>query len=273
MPKAAHGLTDRERERYLRQIALPGWGEAAQERLAASTVFVAGAGGLGSAATMYLIAGGVGRLRVCDGGRVELSNLNRQILHRERSVGALKVRSARVTLTALDRHARIEPLAAAITAQNVEELVGGADLLVDCLDNFSSRLVLNALAVRAGLPLVHAGARGLGGQLMFIHPPHTPCLVCALGSEGSDPSAVGPSATDPDAADDPAPILGAAAGALGCLQALEALKHLAGIGAAIRGTMLFWDGATMAFESVAVEKDPRCPVCGQAAGNPKERTC
>jgi adenylyltransferase/sulfurtransferase len=245
------GLSGPEKERYRRQIVLPGWGEEAQERLARATLFVAGAGGLGSAAVLYLAAAGVGRLRLCDSGRVELSNLNRQILYTEQSIGGLKARSARAAVAGLNRSIRVEPLAATLADSNVQELVGDADLIVDCLDTLAARLVLNRFAVKARVPLVHAGVRGLGGQVTFVHHPHTPCLACLFGADAADPPAV----PDP-------PILGAVAGVMGCLQAVEALKHLAGTGASTRGRVLFWDGATQEFDMVDVGRDPCCPVCG-----------
>ena len=267
-PGRTRTLTDRDRRRYLRQIAIPRWGEAGQERIARSTVFVAGAGGLGSAVLLYLVAAGVGRLRICDAGRVELSNLNRQVLYRERDLGAPKTRSARRALSALNRSVRVETLAAVLTERNAADLVGDADIMIDCLDNLSARMALNAHAVRAGLPLVHAGVGALGGQLMLVHPPETACLACALGSEPAEPAAEAAPAWQ-----SPPPVLGAAAGVLGCLEALEALAHLAGIGAAARGRMLLWDGAALSFETVRVGKDPRCPVCGPAARSRKEISC
>ncbi len=172
-----------ERERYLRQLLIPSWGEAAQGRLKAATVFVAGAGGLGSSAILYLAAAGVGCIRVCDRGRVDLSNLNRQILHGEHAIGTRKTSSARRAAARLNRHVRMVPLSVEMTEENVAELAAGADLLLDCLDNVHGRMVLNGLSVRARIPLVHAGVRALGGQLTFLHPPATPCLACFLRDE------------------------------------------------------------------------------------------
>jgi adenylyltransferase/sulfurtransferase len=242
------GLSPRELERYKRQLILPGWGLAAQARLREAVVFVAGAGGLGSPVTQYLAAAGVGTLRVCDSGVVELSNLNRQLLHADRDVGHPKVRSARRTLRRVNPHARVLPLRAEIDEGSVEALVGDAGLIVDCLDNFPTRLVLNAFAVRRGLPMIHAGVTGYCGQITFLRPPATACLACIVPE--APPAAV-------------FPILGATAGLLGCLEALEALKFLAGGGTLLTGRLLFCDGSTMQFQEVAIEKDPRCPVCGR----------
>jgi molybdopterin/thiamine biosynthesis adenylyltransferase len=240
-------LTARERERYKRQLILPGWGDSGQDRLRRAVVFVAGAGGLGSPVAQYLAAAGVGTLRVCDSGSVSLSNLNRQLLHADRDVGRPKVRSARRTLLRVNPHVRVVPLEAAIEEQSVEALVGDADLIIDCLDNFATRLVLNALAVRRRLPMIHAGVTGFCGQITFLRPPATACLACLVPE--APPQEV-------------FPILGATAGLLGCLEALEALKFLVGAGPLLSGRLLFCDGSAMQFQEVAIEKDPHCPVCG-----------
>jgi adenylyltransferase/sulfurtransferase len=244
-------LTGRERERYHRQLILPGWGEQAQERLKRATVFVAGAGGLGSPVSLYLAAAGVGTLRICDSGAVELSNLNRQILHADQDLGRRKVRSARWMLGRINPLVRVVPLHAEMSESTIEGLAGDASLLIDCLDNFETRLVLNAFAVRRSLPMIHAGVTGYCGQITFLHPPATACLACLV-----------PQAPPRETF----PILGATAGMLGCLEALEALKYLAAQGSLLSGRLLFCDGAGMQFQEVAIQKDPRCPVCGARAG-------
>ncbi len=241
-------LEARERERYRRQLILPGWGEGTQARLKAASVFIAGAGGLGSPVAQYLAAAGVGTLRICDSGRVELSNLNRQLLHSDRDLARPKVRSAARTVRRVNPHVRVVPLREVIDEGSVEELVGDAGLLLDCLDNFPTRQVLNAFAVRRGLPMIHAGVTGWCGQITFLHPPATACLACLVPE--SPPQEV-------------FPILGATAGMLGCLQALEALKYLAGAGPLLVGRLLFCDGQAMQFQEVAVSRDPRCPVCAR----------
>jgi adenylyltransferase/sulfurtransferase len=243
----AQSLSSRERERYHRQLILPGWGEEAQERLRRAVVFIAGAGGLGSPVAQYLAAAGVGTLRICDAGRVELSNLNRQLLHADRDLSRPKVRSAARTVRRLNPHVRVVPLQATIEESTAEALVGDAELILDCLDNFPTRQVLNALAVRRSLPMIHAGVTGYCGQITFLHSPATACLACVVPQ--SPPQEV-------------FPILGATAGLLGCLQALEALKYLAGGGPLLVGRMLFCDGQAMQFQEVALSRDPRCPVCG-----------
>jgi molybdopterin/thiamine biosynthesis adenylyltransferase len=246
----AVSLSPEERERYHRQMILPAWGEEAQTALKRSCVFIAGAGGLGSPVSLYLAAAGVGTLRICDAGEVELSNLNRQVLHGVDRIGANKALSAVNTLHAVNPTVELIPLTDTITAGNVASLVGESGLMIDCLDNFQTRYFLNHHAVKAGLPLVHAGVNGFCGQITFIHPPQTACLAC-LVAEAPPPETF--------------PILGAAAGAVGCLEALEALKYLTGTGRLLKGRLLFFDGETLEVQEVRFEKDRECPVCGSRA--------
>jgi adenylyltransferase/sulfurtransferase len=243
-------LTTEEIQRYNRQMILPSWGEEAQRVLKDSCVFVAGAGGLGSPVTIYLAAAGVGALRICDSGAVELSNLNRQILHGDDRIGEEKTLSAERTLKEVNPLVEIIPLTETIDADNIPSLVGDARLMVDCLDNFKTRYILNQYAVQNGTALVHAGVNGLCGQIAFIHPPETACLAC-LVPEGP-PSEI-------------FPILGATAGVLGCLEAMEALKYLTGTGELLKGRLLFCDGEAMQFQEVSFDKDPECRVCGSAS--------
>ncbi|MBN1834626.1 MAG: HesA/MoeB/ThiF family protein [Spirochaetales bacterium] len=240
-------LSPDERARYQRQIQIPGWGERAQRRLAAATVFIAGAGGLGSPVALYLAAAGVGTLRICDAGRVELSNLNRQILHGQEDIGRDKAASAADRLARLNPAVQVVALTDAITRERIRGLVGEASLMVDCLDNFDARFVINQFALESGIPFIHAGVQGLCGQIGFFQPPQTPCLACLV------PEAQAAATL---------PILGAAAGFLGCLEALEALKYLTGTGELLRGRLLFCDGDSMEFHEVSLERDPRCRVCG-----------
>ncbi|MCK4815367.1 HesA/MoeB/ThiF family protein [bacterium] len=239
-------LTPEENQRN-RQMILPSWGEEAQGVLKNSCIFIAGAGGLGSSTALYLATAGVGALRICDSGTVELSNLNRQILHGDDRIGKDKVFSAERTLKGINPSVQIIPLAETIRTDNIASLVGDARLMVDCLDNFETRYILNEYAVKTGLPLVHAGVNGLCGQIAFIHPPETACLAC-LVPEGPQPEIL--------------PILGATAGVLGCLEAMEALKYLTGTGDLLKGRLLFFDGEAMQLQEVSFDKDPECRVCG-----------
>ena len=239
-------LSEAELARYDRQMLMPGWGRAVQEKLKARTVFVAGAGGLGSPASLYLAAAGVGHLRVCDFDEVQLSNLNRQILHDDTRLGVNKALSAQTTLRRINPHVRVTALQGRITTRSVDRLVGGADIILDCMDNYPTRFVLNAAAIRKRIPLVHASIRGLEGRLAFLRPPRTACLRCMIRK-----------APAPEVF----PVVGAAPGVIGSLQAVEAVKFLAGIGENLTGRLLIWDGVRMERQVFSVPKDPSCPAC------------
>ncbi len=211
-------------------------------------MFIAGAGGLGSPVSIYLAAAGVGMLRICDFGEPELSNLNRQVLHTEEDIGKNKTLSAKETIAKINPQVKVENLSDKIEKGNISQLVGSAQIIVDCMDNFPARHILNEHAVKAGLPFIHAGVFGMSGQITFIHTPETPCLYCTL--PGSPPPEV-------------FPIVGATAGVIGTLEALEVLKYLTGKGNLLKNRMLFWDGELMNFHEITLQKDPRCPICGR----------
>jgi len=249
-----------EIERYHRQLILPGWSEETQLLLKEATVFIAGTGGLGSPAAIYLAAAGVGTLRICDKGVVELSNLNRQILHSDPDIGKSKVRSAERTLAAINPHLKVVTLAEEIKKTNISTLVGNACIMIDCLDNFTGRYVLNEYAVQSGVPLVHAGVYALSGQITFIQPPETPCLACIVPEIPPAPS--GFSEATPRSETGIFPVLGAAVGILGSLEAVEAVKYLSGTGSLLKNRLLFIDGDTMLFQEMNVARELKCPVCG-----------
>jgi molybdopterin/thiamine biosynthesis adenylyltransferase len=247
--KNMNGLTNQDQARYSRQLVIPQWGEEAQRKLKQAIVFVAGAGGLGSPVIMYLAAAGVGRLRVCDDKEIERSNLNRQVLYSEKDVRKRKVMVAKHRVKALNRSVRFEAIFERIQKWNVRDLVADSDLILDCLDNFKTRFILNEFAVKMGVPLIHAGVRGYSGQVSLIHSPFTPCLSCIVGNDV-------PSAGE-------FPILGATAGIVGSLQALEALKYLTGIGGLLKGRILFFNGAQNRFHISREQKRKDCRVCGR----------
>ncbi|KPJ84796.1 MAG: adenylyltransferase [Spirochaetes bacterium DG_61] len=244
-------LTPEERERYDRQLILSGWGEEGQKKLKAATVFIAGAGGLGSAAGVYLAAAGVGCIRLCDSGKVELSNLNRQILYSDSDIGEEKVQSAIRTLRRINPHVRIVGLKLHIDSSTVANLVADSDIMVDCLDNFETRYVLNRHAVANSLPLVHAGVYGMAGQISFLHSPHTPCLRCIF----PEPPSKGVF-----------PVVGATAGVIGCLEAFEVLKYLTGLGGLLKNRLLIWEGDLARFEEVKIGRNLACPICAKKQG-------
>jgi molybdopterin/thiamine biosynthesis adenylyltransferase len=176
----------KELKRYNRQMMIKGWGEETQGKIKASTVFIAGAGGLGSPVSIYLAVAGVGTIRICDFDSPDWTNLNRQILHNHHRIGINKALSAKLTLEELNPDVRIEALTDKIIADNVDELVGDADLIMDCTDNFQTRYLLNESAIRKNIPLIHGSIWGLDGRLTFIQPPGTPFLSCYFPESPSE---------------------------------------------------------------------------------------
>jgi molybdopterin/thiamine biosynthesis adenylyltransferase len=247
----SRGLTPDAVERYSRQLVLPEWSEAAQRALGEASVLVVGAGALGSPVATYLAGAGVGRLGIVDEGAVELSNLHRQHLHFTPDVGVPKAHSAVAKLGFLNPDIVVEPYQAAFTAAMVE----GQDLVVDCTDAFATRYAINAACCAAGVPLVEAGVVGTSGLVMAIRPGETACYRCAFPQpppEGAVPTCA------------QAGVLGPAAGVIGSLQALEALKLLAGLPGALTDAFLQVDLATSDFLRVAVRRRVDCPDCGSA---------
>jgi len=240
-------LTEQDRKRYDRQMMIAGWGEDGQGRLKSARVFLAGAGGLGSPTSIYLAVAGVGHIVLCDCDSPELSNLNRQILHSDSRIGINKAESGKTTLCELNPSIKVDAVSTRIEADNVDDLVGDADIIVDCMDNFAARYLLNECAIRKGVPFVHASVWGLEGKLTFIHSPETPCLSCIF-----------PSAPPPEVF----PVLGATPGVIGCLEAMETIKYLTGVGETLKGKLLVWSGDDVEFVTYPVAKDPNCPVCG-----------
>ena len=235
-------------ERYSRQLVLPEWSEAAQRRLEAASVLVVGAGALGSPVATYLAGAGVGRLGIVDDGEVELSNLHRQHLHFTPDLGVPKAQSAASKLRFLNPDIVVEPYHARFAPAMVE----GQDLVVDCTDSFAARYAVNAACCERRTPLVEGGVVGMTGLVMAIEPGRTACYRCAFPQEPAD----APSCAE-------AGILGPAAGVIGSLQALEALKLLAGL-PALTDAFLQVDLAALDVLRVAVRRRPDCPDCGDA---------
>ncbi|MBR5429609.1 MAG: HesA/MoeB/ThiF family protein [Firmicutes bacterium] len=235
------------REIYQRQILLPELGEAGQEKLAASRVLVCGCGGLGSPALLYLAALGVGRLGLLDGDTVSLSNLNRQILYGRGDVGRPKTEAAAERIRALAPDIRLELHQEYLTADNALTLFAGYDLILDCLDNFPSRFILNDACLELGLPFVHGGVNRLRGQTMTVIPGQTACLRC-LFPAGEE---------DAPGTDDKA-IIGATAGVIASLQVTEAFKYLTG--QPVNRGLLIYDGSLPGARLLGLAPDPDC-VC------------
>jgi molybdopterin-synthase adenylyltransferase len=245
-------LSDAEVERYSRQLVLPEWSGAAQERLKQASVIVVGAGALGSPVATYLAAAGVGHIGVVDEDVVELSNLHRQPLHFTPDIGLPKASNAVVKLSALNPEVQVDQYPVRLEAANAEAIVMGATLVVDCSDSFETRYVVNDACCAQGVPLVEAGVLGFAGLVMSIRPGESACYRCAFPTQPVD----APSCRE-------AGVLGAMAGVVGSVQALEALKLLAGVGEPLLDTILQVDGASMAFTRVATERVADCRACAR----------
>src|SRR5512135_1130627 len=171
-------VTQEEINRYNRQMMMEGWGVETQEKIKDSTVFIAGAGGLGSPVSIYLAVAGIGNIRICDFDSPDWSNLNRQILHDHTRIGVNKAVSAQMTIQNLNPSIMVSAFTEKIIADNVDRLVGDADIILDCMDNFPTRYLLNDSAIRKKIPMVYGSIWGMEGRLSFIHSPETPCLRC-----------------------------------------------------------------------------------------------
>jgi adenylyltransferase/sulfurtransferase len=240
-------LTRDEKKRYNRQIQIPAWGPEGQQLLKKSTLFVAGAGGLGSPVLYYLVSAGIGKIIICDHGMVENSNLNRQILYTSDDVGRSKVDVAAERLHALNPLTTIETHAETLDLEHAQIFASGTDLIIDCLDNFETRFILNQVSTEKGIPFIHAGIRGYSGQVTFIQPPHTPCLQCIIPEP-------------PEA--ETVPVAGMTAGIIGSIEALEAIKYLLKTGELLTNILLLFDGETTDYQRIKLQKNPQCPVCG-----------
>jgi adenylyltransferase/sulfurtransferase len=249
-------LSETQFERYARHLILPEVGEEGQQKLMAARVLVIGAGGLGSPLLLYLAAAGVGTLGVIDDDAVDLSNLQRQIVHPTASLGAPKVESARRTLAALNPEVTVETHMMRLDEGNVADLVARYDLVADGSDNFATRYLLNDTCYRLGKTLVGAALSPFDGQLStykaHLGAPH-PCYRCLFRE---------PPPADAVPRCETAGILGAVAGVMGTLQATEVLKELLGIGESLSGTLLMYDALGASFHKIKVPRDPDCPTCG-----------
>lgn len=250
-------------DRYSRHLRLPQVGLAGQQRLQRARVLLIGAGGLGSPAALYLAAAGVGHLRLVDDDRVERSNLQRQVLHTEASIGTPKVESARQRLLALNPQLELEAIAQRATAANIDALMDGVDVVLDGSDNFPLRYLLNDACIKHAKPLVYAAIERFDGQLAVFDAGRqrgvAPCYRCLFPEP--------PSAADaPNCAD--AGVLGVLPGLAGVMQATEVLKLLLGIGKPLVGRLLRFDALDMQFRQSIVSADPRCTVCAPGLAFP-----
>jgi adenylyltransferase/sulfurtransferase len=237
-------LDNINKSRYSRQIRL--FGEAGQEKLSGTTAFIAGAGGLGSIISIYMAAAGFGRIRIVDCDSVEQSNLNRQVLHKTKDVGRNKADSAYETLTAINPDIKVDALVQTISEDNIDRLLQGCDLIMDAMDNYPTRYLLNRAALQKNIPLIHGAISGYQGQATTILPGKTACLACIF------PRA--PPATT-------FPALGSTCGVIGSIQVTEAVKYTLAQGDLLLNRLLLWDGLSSSMDEVSYEKNPGCQEC------------
>lgn len=238
--------------RYIQQILLPEWGIQGQQKIAAGRVLIVGLGGLGSPVAMYLAAAGVGHLVLVDFDRVDLSNLQRQIIHHTAAIGRPKVESARDTLLKLNPAVQITTIDHALEGELLAEQVGLADVVVDASDNFATRFAINAACVARMRPLVSGAAIRTHGQVTVFNPSSeaSPCYRCLY----RDDEEALETCTQTG-------VLAPVVGVIGSIQALETLKLLAGVGISLEGRLLVWDALTMDWRTLRLRRDPYCPVC------------
>ena len=258
-------LSTEQKQRYSRHLLVPEVGPEGQARLLNSKVLLIGAGGLGSPAALYLAAAGVGTIGIVDFDVVDISNLQRQVIHTTDRIGEKKVDSARTTIQALNPDVKVVAYEEMLTPDNVERLIAGYDVILDGTDTFDTRYTLNDAAVVAGIPVVHASVFRFEGQLTVFDPPTGPCYRCLYQTPPPPELAPGCSV---------AGVLGVVPGIMGMLQSNEVLKLLLGIGETLAGRLVLFDALDASFTELRLKRDPECPVCSdkavaaRAAGHP-----
>lgn len=238
-------LSDNEIKRYQRHFDIDGWSEDSQLKLKNSSVFVAGSGGLGSPVLYYLAAAGVGKIVFCDRDSVDLGNLNRQILYGTDDIGRDKVSAAMERLSGLNDCIKLVPLKCEI-GEEITPYLDGCDLIIDCVDNFEARHILNRFSLEKKIPMIHAGVTEFYCQVTLLKPGETPCLGCFI-PENTRASGKG--------------IVGAMAGLAGSIEALEAIKYLTGTGEVLTNRLLFIDMKNLSFNTINIKKNPGCKIC------------
>jgi adenylyltransferase/sulfurtransferase len=250
-------FTDEQIERYSRHIILPEVGGKGQAKLLESKVFVLGAGGLGSPSLLYLAAAGVGTIGVADGDVVDVSNLQRQIIHDNNTVGMAKVESARKSIEALNPDVKVNTFNGRLDTENIREVLRDYDVVLDGSDNFPTRYLMNDASFFEGKTLVSGSMFRFDGQVSVFKPSDGyPCYRCLYPEP--PPKGMVPSCSE-------AGVLGALAGVIGVLQAVEAIKEILSIGNSLAGALLIFDALSMSFRKVKVRQDPECALCGDNA--------
>jgi len=245
----ADQLTEREREIYKRQIQIPGFGEDGQLKLRNSSALVTRVGGLGGPVSLYLAMAGIGKLVIVHGGKLTWSNMNRQILMAYDHVGKPRIEVVPDLFKRLAPHVEVVTVGEEVDEKLARELVAQVDIVCDCPPSFEERYALNKACVELGKPMVEAAMYGMEGNLTLMVPGETPCLACVVPEKPHWWQTYG------------FPVLGAVSAALGCLAAVEAIKHLSGFGETLKGKMLAYDADAMEFLKFPIKRRPDCPVC------------
>ena len=247
-------LNAEQRERYSRHLLLPEVGIEGQQKLLDAKVLLLGAGGLGSPAALYLAAAGVGTLGIVDNDSVDVSNLQRQVIHSSDRIGVAKVDSAEQTITALNPDVKVQKYNVRLGPENIVEILDGYDIVLDGLDNFPTRYLLNDASVRLGIPVVSAAILGFEGQLSVFKPYDGPCYRCLFPVP--PPAELAPSCGANG-------VLGVLPGTMGLLQATEVIKLILGVGDPLIGRLLMYDALAATITEVKVRRDPDCPICSR----------
>jgi molybdopterin/thiamine biosynthesis adenylyltransferase len=247
-------LTEQQKQRYSRNIMLEQVGATGQEKLLSSKILIFGAGGLGSPAALYLAAAGVGAIGIVDADKVDLANLQRQIIHNTNDVGVQKVASAEARMRAINPDVKVKTYHQRAKADNITEIIRGYDFVIDCTDNFPAKFLVNDACYFEKIAFSHAGILRFEGQLITVLPGQTTCYRCIF--RAPPPVDVAPSRSQ-------AGVLGVLPGVIGSLQATEAIKYLLRIGDLLTGTLLTYNALTMEFRKVRLKRNPDCPLCGE----------
>ena len=248
-------LNEQQIERYSRHIILEQVGGAGQEKLLSSSVLIVGAGGLGAPAGLYLAAAGVGTIGIVDGDNVDLSNLQRQVIHHTDDVGIEKVKSAEAKMLAINPDVTVKTYKEWAKSDNIRGIVKDYDFVIDGTDNFAAKFLVNDACYFEKVPFSHAGILRFDGQLLTVLPGETTCYRCIFDSP--PPANAVPSCSQ-------AGVLGVLAGVIGSLQATEAIKYLLGLGDLLTGTLLTYNALSMDFRKVKLNRNPDCPLCGDS---------
>jgi len=248
------GLTEEQIERYSRHILLEQVGGVGQEKLLSSKVLIVGAGGLGSPAGLYLAAAGVGTIGIIDADKVDLTNLQRQIIHHTSDLGVEKVKSAENKMRAINPEVTVKTYHQPAKADNIREIIREYDFVIDGTDNFPAKFLINDACYFEKIPFSHAGILKFYGQLITVLPGETTCYRCIFNAP--PPAGAVPSCSQ-------AGVLGVLAGVIGSLQATEAIKYLLGLGRLLTDTLLTYDALEMEFRAVKLNRNPNCPLCGE----------